>query len=165
MPRCARADRVGIVRVRQDAGEVPRVAGVGSWPSDAGFGPQRPRTTNALYRLKDEQWPSAMYYVSISSSMDRQGSHRDYTRFTCPPPIDLRKNWHAHTMTEFWSPFSRSVSRRHAVLNSPRCCAGKRQPGTGHSIARHRYTWRRQLSSITRTNMRFVTSETLSEGG
>jgi hypothetical protein len=104
LPRCAKGDRVGIVRVRHEAGEVPRVAGVGSWPSDRGFGPQRPRTTNALYRLEGEQWPGAMYYVSTSSSMDRQGPHRNYTRFSCPP-IALRKNWHAHTMTEFWSPF------------------------------------------------------------
>lgn len=104
LPLFANADRVGIIRVRTEPGEVPRVAGLGDWPTDTLAGPQRPRTTNALYRIKDEQWPGAMYYVSTSSTMDRQGPHRDCTRFSCPPTA-LRKNWHAHTMTEFWSPF------------------------------------------------------------
>jgi len=104
LPRCARPDRVGIVRVRPDADEVPRVAGVGDWPPDGNLGPGKPSIRNALYRLKDEDWPGAMYYVSSSPTMDRQGAHRDHTRFSCKP-AELRKNWHAMTMTEFWSPF------------------------------------------------------------
>ena len=104
LPRFATRDRVAVVRVRPDPNEVPRVAGMGGWPRDGDSEPQRPHTTNALYRIKEEHWPGAMYYVSTSSTMDRRGSHRDCTRFSCPPAA-LRDNWHAHTMTEFWSPF------------------------------------------------------------
>lgn len=89
-------------QVRTDSHEVPRVAGIGDWPNvRRGF--NGPRLTNALYCMKDEHWPGAMFYVSSSRTMGRQGFHRDHTRFSCPEQ-GLRKNWHAHTMTEFWSP-------------------------------------------------------------
>lgn len=104
LPRCARADRVGIVRVRPDADEVPRVAGPGGWPASNDLGPGKPSVTNALYRLEQERWPAAMFYVSASATLERPGAHRDHTRFSCTPGA-LRKNWHALTMTEFWSPF------------------------------------------------------------
>lgn len=104
LPRFIAEDRVAIIRVRSDSEEVPRMAGVGSWPEDKDSGPSKPHTTNALYRLKDPQWSGAMFYISTSSTMNRPGPHRDCTRFSCSP-VALRRNWHAHTMTEFWSPY------------------------------------------------------------
>jgi hypothetical protein len=111
LPRTINPHRVAVVRVRNDDREAPRAAGVGSWSRlDLGAGPRKPSTSNALYRLKNEQWPGAMYYVSSSATMNRPGQHRGRTRFSCTPAA-LGKNWHALTMTEFWSPFPGPFSR------------------------------------------------------
>ncbi len=36
--------------------------------------------------------------------MNRQGAHRNHTRFSCEP-AELQDDWKALTITEFWSPF------------------------------------------------------------
>jgi hypothetical protein len=104
LPVCASADRVGIVRVRPETDEVPRAARYGDWPQDNDLEPWKPGSTDALYRLKEPDYTGACFYVSKSLTMGHQGEHRKHTRFTCKPD-ELGKNWHAMTMTEFWSPF------------------------------------------------------------
>ena len=57
LPDCAREDRVGIVRVRTEDGEVPRAARVGGWPPEGDLQPKPPGTTDALYQLEEEDYP------------------------------------------------------------------------------------------------------------
>lgn len=101
LPPVVNTGRAGIVRVRSIEKEVPRVGGAGQWPATLTAGPGKPRTTNGLFRIDGDDWPGAMFYASTSQTMSRQGRHRDGTRFTTR---GLARNWHALTMTEFWSP-------------------------------------------------------------
>jgi|GEM_PF-2697568 len=104
LPDCAREDRLAIVRTRTEDDEVPRAARVGDFPHESDLQPKPPGTTDALYQLEKEDYPGARWYVSPSLTMNRQGEHRKHSRFTCDKK-ELKKNWHAMTMTEFWSPF------------------------------------------------------------
>lgn len=104
LPKCARADRVAVVRVRPNEKEVPRVAAAHDWPDDLAAGPGKPSTPNALFGIADEHFAGAQFYVSSSLTMDRNGGHRRHTRWTCTPE-QLAENWHALTATELWATF------------------------------------------------------------
>lgn len=96
---CEGDDRLAIVRVRSDEGEVPRPAGVGDWEEEDHR--LRPGTMNALVRPEPSPFtPGAFFYASTSAVMGQNGQHRSRTRFTADLE-ELRNDWHSLTLTEF----------------------------------------------------------------
>lgn len=98
LPLPSSASRLAVVRVRTGAKEVPRPAGLGPWVG--ALGPGKPRTINALLRLKDEDYGSAWFYASTPRAMSVMGEHRHHTRFSVDQR-SLKHNWHSLNMTEF----------------------------------------------------------------
>ena len=119
-PLVLQSGRAALVRVRSEAEEVPRPAGIGPWP--AGPGPDKPHTMNALLRLATNEWDGACYYINTPRNMAVQGEHRTQTRFTASidQPRSLGDNWQALNLTEFVcvdaGPFERDAIYELAAL-------------------------------------------------
>lgn len=87
-------ERVAVVRLRNSAQEIPRIAhkGILDEPNPGGV-------SNALYTLSTDMRPNTCYYVSSSKTRNQIGDHRHHDRFTASSQ-SLRKNWHGLGCTE-----------------------------------------------------------------